>query len=123
MTLVLGFLKSFWKEIFVVLLVSGILYTGYYKVKHIGYKEAAEECAQKSKEYNDKLDKLIDKISENSELLIASSEASSASLKKDFGTILTTIRNKPLYVIEQGKCTPSKDFVDAYNEAVDRVNQ
>lgn len=122
-SIVLMFFKTFWREAIVVLLVSGILYTGYYKVKDIGYKQANLECSQRMTEFNNSLDKLIVAIETNSTALIKESVESRVILKKDISNILSTIRNKPLFVIDQGKCMPSENFIDTYNQVIDRVNQ
>jgi len=122
MGLVLMLLKNYWKQALLAVLVSTLAYTGYYKIKDIGREEANVECAARMKAYNDRLDNLIVKIEESSTKLVTESQEARLALKKDFGVILSTIKNKPLYVIEQGKCAPSVEFIDIYNKAIDRVN-
>lgn len=123
MTLALIFFKNYWKQLTIIALIFTICYTGYYKIKSIGYSEANYECSIKMNEFNNSLDKLIVVIQDSSSSLIKESVESKISLKKDISTILSTIKNKPLYVIEHGKCAPSTEFIDTYNQIVDRVNK
>ena len=88
----------------------------------MGYNAASVECAEKMKEYEAKLDKRISGLEDASNTLIVEALESRKVLKKDFNTILLSIKNKPLYTIEQGKCTPSPDLIRAYNEAINRAN-
>jgi hypothetical protein len=130
MAVVLLFLKSYWKHILIVIVlvtVTGILYK---KVYNIGYDAATVECAaklkdyeQKMNEYKENLNKRIIKIEEDSNTLSEEILTSKKDVKKDYVTILSTIKGKPLVIIEKDKCTPSTDFIRVYNEAVTRANQ
>lgn len=121
-SVVLLLLKKNWKYVVIALTISALCYTVYSKIKDIGYQEATAECVERMQKYNDKLDTLIVAVESSSASLAAKNIEDKESLRKDFAVILATIKNKPLYVIEQGKCKPSEDFVNIYNQVVDRVN-
>lgn len=122
MTIVLMFLKSYWKHILLVVVFTIGATLIYHSIYTRGYDTAAAECAEKMKEYEQKLDERISGLEDASNTLIVEALESRKVLKKDFNTILLSIKNKPLYTIEQGKCTPSPDLIRAYNEAITRAN-
>lgn len=123
MTLVLMFLKSYWKHILIIVVLSVVSYIVYNKIYTAGYNAASAECAEKMKEYTEKLDSRIAGLEEASSTLVTEAIESRKSIKKDFNTILASIKNKPLYVVNKtGECAPSVDLVRVYNEAVDRAN-
>lgn len=125
MTIVLMFLKSYWKQLVIILVISIAAYFIYNKVYTAGYNAAAVVYAKKMEEYNIKLDGRIAGLEEASNVLVTEAIESRKSIKKDFNTILASIKNKPLYVVNNvtGECAPSADLVRVYNEAVDRANQ
>ncbi len=116
-------LLKYWKHIAIAIALLVVLSTVYNKVYNDGYTKAAAECAIKMKEYEDKLDKRIATIEANSTKLVEQSDANQEALKKDYASILLTIKGKPLYTVVAGKCAPTKDFVDVYNKAIDRANE
>jgi hypothetical protein len=126
LTFLKGFIGNYWKQLILIVAISTLAYTTYHRIKTIGYNEgfktANTECIKKNKEFTDKLDTLIVTIENNSSKLVSESVEARKVLKKDISTILLTIKNKPLYIIEQGQCKPSDDFINAYNQAVDRIN-
>ena len=82
-----------------------------------------QEYAAKMKQYEADLDKRIAGLEASSNVLVVEALESRKIIKKDFSILLSTLKGKPLYIIEQGKCAPSTDFVKTHNEAVDRANQ
>lgn len=123
MTILLLFLKNYWKHIVIAIAILTVTILAYNKVYSIGYSAASAECAEKMKEYVDKLDSRIAGLEEASNTLVTEAIESRKSIKKDFNAILASVKNKPLYKIEQGKCAPSEDLIRVYNEAVDRANK
>lgn len=125
MTIVLMFLKSYWKQLLIIVVVSIAAYFVYNKIYTLGYNTAAAECAEKMKEYTEKLDSRIAGLEEASNTLVTEAIESRKVIRKDFSTILASIKNKPLYVVNNvtGECAPSVDLVRVYNEAVDRANK
>lgn len=117
------FLKSYWKQLVVGIALSLLLYTGYHKVYSIGYSAATAEYVKKTKDYEDKLDKRIANIEANSAALLEGANKDKAALSKDLSNILNTIKGKPLYILEEGKCKPAPILVDTYNETIKRINK
>jgi hypothetical protein len=122
-TALLLLFKKYWKQLIVIAAIVIAAITGYMSIKNIGYREASAECTERMAEFNNSLKEVITVIEKNSSTLVKQSEESNLILKKDISNILSTIKNKPLYIIKDGKCSPSVDFVEGYNQIIDRVNK
>lgn len=129
MTLIFTILQKYWKHILIVIVFLTVLIVTYSKIYNKGFDAAnivcekrIQEYTQKMTEYEKALDNRIAIIEEASSVLITEAIESRKNIKKDFNVILQSIKNKPLYVIEQGKCAPSPDLIKAYNDAISRVN-
>jgi len=130
MLILLSLLKSYWKHILIVIVLVSVSIYGYRKVYNIGYTAAQVECKQLLNAYEEKmylykktLDDRIKSLEETSLQLIKETDESKISVKKDLTKIITIYKDKPLIVIEKETCIPSVDFIEAYNQAVKRVNQ
>jgi len=123
MPILLMILKKYWKHILIVIVILAASAYFYNKIYTLGFDAANVECAQRMKEYTEKLDARIAAIEEASSTLVTEAIDARAVRKKDFATILSTIKNKPLYTVVEGKCTPTEDLIRIYNEAVDRANK
>lgn len=120
----LMFLKAYWKHIVIIVALIAVSYFVYNKIYTIGYNAASAECAEKMKEYTEKLDKRISGLEEASNTLVLEAVESRKIAKREFSAIMASIKNKPLYVVKQsGECAPSPDLIRVYNEAVERANQ
>ena len=122
MTIVVLFLKSYWKQIAGALALAFVLYTGYSFVYDRGYADANVEAQKRFDDYTKKIGDRIEKIEGNSSQLLSAAAEADKARQKSFNDILFTIKGKPLYTIQQGKCTPSDDFVKAYNEGIKKAN-
>lgn len=124
LSILVVFLKSYWKQILGTIILLTAIYAAYSKVYNLGYSAANAECAKVVKKYELELDKRIAVLESASNVLVVEAIESRKALKKDFSTILNSIKNKPLYVVKQdGKCAPSEDLIRVYNDAVNRANQ
>lgn len=121
--MIVALLLKFWKQIAGVILLSAVLFTAYSYVENIGYTKATVEYTRQMKDFNDKLDRRIDNLEKNSAALIDASIANKEQAAKDFKTILQAAKNKPLYTIQNNVCAPSIDFINTYNEAINRANK
>ena len=129
MTIFLVLLKKYWKHILIVIILLLVttyfynkIYTRGFDAVNVACEQKLQDYAQKMKEYEASLDKRIAGLEEASNLLVTEAIESRKVLRKDFSVILSTIKNRPLYTIDQGKCAPSEDFVRVYNDAVNRAN-
>lgn len=116
-------LKKYWKELIAILAIIGGLYFAYYHVEQIGYNRAVVVYEKKIKEYNDKLDKRIETIENNSNALAEAAIASKDQYSKEFKAILQAAKGKPTYIINNDGCVPSKEFTNSFNEAIKRANK
>lgn len=103
--------------------ISIVLYMGYSYIKHIGYKEAEVVYQQKIQEYQNTVLNKINTIESLSNTLATESKASNEAVAKDIEDILKKVKGKPLVVIKDGECIPSKTFSDSISEINKRANQ
>lgn len=116
-------LLKYWKYFAAIIILSIAGYFIYNKIYTIGFNDANVACATRMQEYSDNLEKRMSALVATSNQLALATIDNRASLKKDFSAILSNIKGKPLYTIEQGECKPSNDYISTYNEAVKRANK
>jgi hypothetical protein len=130
MTIILIFLKNYWKHLLIVVALLVVFWIAYSKIYNKGFEAANIECEKRIQEYSQKmteykalLDARIQILEEASSTLVKETLDARKVTKKEFATIITKYIDKPMIVIEEGECRPSADFINAYNEAVDRANK
>lgn len=104
-------------------LLALALYLGYSHVKSIGYAEAEVVYQQKIREYEEGINKKIDTIEALSTSLVTNSAINNNLIAKDISDILNKVKDKPLVIIKNGKCTPSTTFSDTLNQINKRTNE
>lgn len=115
-------LAKYWKQLLIVVLLVAALLAAYDKVYTMGYTAAEKAHKEYVAEYMKSLDTRVFGIETRSNTLIEEFRLNRELSKKDFNKILLATRGKPLFTITEGKCSPSNDFVDAYNAAIKRAN-
>lgn len=130
MTIFLFFLKKYWKHILIVIVLLVLSWYAYSRIYNRGFEAANIACEKRIQEYtqqmNDykaKLDERVQLIEDASNALVKETIEARKITKTEFTKIITKYIDKPMIVIEEGKCRPSEDFIKAYNEAVDRANK
>lgn len=116
-------LLKYWKEFVAVLAIVGGLWFAYYHIEQIGYNRAVVVYEKKIQDYNDKLDRRIDNIEKNSDALVMNAINSKDQYSKEFKAILAAAKGKPTYIVQNGNCLPSQDFVNTYNAAIRKANE
>lgn len=114
---------KFWKEIVIVILVSSTLTFGYFKIKSVGYQEAATVYQAKIDKYEKDLEARISSIEKTSTAILDNSILRREEAARDFKQIMAATKGRPLYTITSGICAPNDDFIRAYNDAVARANR
>lgn len=105
-------------------LVTALGYTGYSKVKQIGYDEAASKYELLIKNNQDEINAKIRSIEVNSNLLIEQQKANSTALASDISSITKGLKGKTLTtIVKNGECTPSTTFSDSFTTINKRVNE
>ena len=104
-------------------LVTALGYTGYSKVKQIGYEEAATKYELLLKNNQDDINAKIRSIEVNSNLLIEQQKLNSTALANDISSITKGLKGKTLTIIKNGECTPSATFSDSFTTINKRVNE
>lgn len=109
--------------VLIALLLSISLYAGYSHIKQIGYREAEVVYQKQIQDYKDSIGKKIDKIETLSTTLVSESRDNNEAVSKDIEDILKKVKGKPLVIVKDGECTPSKTFSDSIGELNKRANQ
>lgn len=104
-------------------LIALALYLGYTHVKSIGYEEASTKYEARIKDYEDNVARKIDSIETLSNTLAIESRENNEIVARDIEDILKKVKGKPLVIVKDGECTPSKTFSDSIGELNKRANQ
>ncbi len=123
MIIFFSILKTYWKQLITVLVISFLCVFLYNHVYNKGYSDATIVCEKRVSDYESKLNEQISTVEKLSKQLAVSTSTAERQRKKDFNNIIESIKNKPLYIVEQGTCKPSEEYINAYNAAVDRANK
>lgn len=119
----MALLLKYWKELVAIFAIVGGLAFAYYHVEQTGYNRAVVVYEKKIQDYNDKLDRRIDNIEKNSDALVMNAINSKDQYSKEFKAILAAAKGKPTYIVQNGNCLPSQDFVNTYNAAIRKANE
>jgi hypothetical protein len=111
-SLVLVFLKSYWKHIMVIAAIAGVSFMAYNHIYNIGYTAANTACEKRIKVYVDELKDRINSL-ETASYVVSKEIAERDTLrKKDLDKLLILTKNKPLTIIKEGNCNPSDTFIE-----------
>lgn len=111
-------LLKFWKEILLAVLIGMGGYLIYDKLVTIGVNKGKQELTL----YKSQLDEKISTLEDFSRVIIVQNENTTKLLRADMSAILAEAKTKPVFVLKDGKCTLSTEFVDSYNSVIDRAN-
>lgn len=104
-------------------LITALGYTGYSKIKQIGYDEAATKYELVIKKNQDEINVKIKTIETNSTLLIEQQKLANEAVAGDISKILKGVKGKTLTIIKNGECSPSTTFSDSFTTINKRVNE
>ena len=113
--MIILFLEKYWKQIVGTLVILVLLYSGYNLIYNRGVEAATAKYEQRLKERDDILAKQSEEISKLSSTQAATTSLILAKSEENLHTILSSVKNKPLYKIVDGKCAPSEEFSKAYS--------
>lgn len=120
---ILMFIKSYWKQLLLAILLVVGCYLVYNRIYHSGYDAASAVYEIRIKEYSDKLDKRISTIETNSTVLVSAAASAAANRTEEMSAITALAKKKVLFTVKGEKCTPSQDFLNSYNSLISRGNQ
>lgn len=121
-------LLKYWRQILIVILlvvsIGSAGYSIYHKVYNSGYTAASAVYEKQINAYNKKLDERVANIEDISSSISSKLVLQRDLNKKNFASIISTVKNKPLYTVEAttGICKPSTDFLQAYISAINKAN-
>lgn len=116
-------LIKFWREILVLILVVLLGYMAYSKIKNIGAVEITKKYEQHINEQNAAVIQRIAELESNSSILIEKYNKDKVASSKQYQDILKAVKNKPLVIYQEGICSISPDFSNAYIEALNKANR
>ena len=116
-------LLKYWKELAVILAVAALAYGGYSYVYNIGYEAAETVCAERIQLIEELKDKRIKDIQDYAKANLEQTVLNNVNTSKDIKALLARKAQEPTTVIIEGKCLPSKSFVETYNAVIERANK
>lgn len=116
MRIILTFLLKNWKSIVSCLALLFALFFVYNYVYQRGVDATTITYEAKLKAQQELLDKRIASLEETSSQLVEQGKTNNAAVKQDLNKILAAAKNKPLVVLKNGECNPSKTFLDSWNQ-------
>jgi hypothetical protein len=121
---ILDFILSYWKQIAIAVLIGFLIYFIYNKGYQEGYVNRTQFYEKINAENHKNLIKKIDSLESTANTLVDTANKNQQALGKDLTTILVTVKNKKLTVVNKdGECIPSKDFIETYNNITIRGNK
>ena len=116
-------LLKYWKEITLALAAVAAIALGYKHIYDQGYAAAVKDYQAEVVQRQVETANSIRTLEQYSTSLIQQNAYYQTQLTKDLKTILSNQQKKPVFVVENGKCNLSKDFLDSYNELISRGNK
>ena len=116
-------LLKYLPKILLGLLISLAVFTGYHKIKSIGYNEAKAEQALVDKAHLELITSKIDSIELLATSIANNNRSTNTRLITDIAILVKNAKGKPLTIIKNGKCLPSQVFSDSFTEITKRTNQ
>ncbi len=116
----LALILSKWKDIVIVLALLGSVYVVYDYIYDRGVNATNSEWEAKITKQEEFRQQQIDTIEQLAKTSIEQTLLSNDKVFKDLKAIQKSIGNKPMTTPE---CQPSKDFIEIYNQTIERINK
>lgn len=115
-------LKTYWKQLASAIVLCSVLYSVY----NTGYNNAYRDRTSyydniRTKELN-ALNSKIDNIEDLSNELATQSTISQNIITRDLNNLTKNISKTPPFIIKNGDCIPSEDFINTFNSVINRGN-
>lgn len=107
----------------IVLILSLVLGYGYRSAYNHGKLSAQEVCIKNMQTYQNEVKAKIVIIEANLTEIASMTNNREKALGKDITKILEGVKKEPVVIIKEGVCTPSKNFIEGINQAIDRANE
>lgn len=107
----------------IVLILSLVLGYGYRSAYNHGKLSAQEVCIKNMQTYQNEVKAKIVIIEANLAEIASITNNREKALGKDITKILEGVKKEPVVIIKEGVCTPSKNFIEGINQAIDRANK
>lgn len=100
-----------------------LIYTGYSRIKAIGYQEASVKYELIIQEGVKANQSKLDNLERLSSVIVNNSAKSSAENAKHIGEVITKLKGKSLVVINKGECAPTPAFLSGFSEINRQANE
>lgn len=121
--MILLFLKKYLKEI-IALIIIGVLFYSFYSYSYQrGYDNRVQFYEKQRKEDFLVLNEKIDKLEGMSSNLGKQIKDNQVGLTEDLDKITANVKNIKSFVIKNGECVPSQEFLDSFNNIILRGNK
>jgi 23S rRNA pseudoU1915 N3-methylase RlmH len=99
-------------------------YLLYHKIKDSGYKEAEDKYTQQINEYRKDIEVKKAEVEVLSNFLDNKRYSDTQQLNENLDAIIKEFRRtgKTTTIIKEGKCSPSQDFVDTWNNISEKAS-
>lgn len=115
-------LKLYWKQLAFIAILGFAIYTVYNQGYTAAYKDRTSYYeAIRTVELN-KLNAKIDNLEMLSVDLATQGSISQTVLSRDLNKLTQNLSKKVPFIIKNGECTPSQDFINTFNEVIARGN-
>lgn len=121
--MVLLFLKKYIKEIIAIAVISLFFYSFYSYSYQKGYDNRVAYYEEVRKKEFLTLNSKIDKIENLSTELSDSVKKNQNGLEKDLNQITGNVKNIKSYILKNGECVPSEEFLNSFNSIILRGNK
>lgn len=114
------FFLKYWKHLLLSVLLVASGYLVFDAIFDMGYQKASNKYEQRIKDYEDALVERINRIENHSIIYMQTTHDANTLFNSKLEKVLANVskKNEPLYIVKEGKCTPSKEFVDSYNSII-----
>ena len=121
--LVKNFVLKYWKYIALAVALIAVYSFVYNQGYSSAYKNRTDYYEKTINAHNQQVINKLDSIEKLAINEADKNAKNKVALVEDLTAITQAIKNKKTYVIKNGECNPSKEFLDSYNSIILRGNQ
>lgn len=103
-------------------MLASLGWLAYDKAYTHGYKAAEAYYLREAKANQDRMLEKVSGIETNLDALASNLNRSQLSLSRDMAKILANNKNSPQFMIKNGRCVPTPEFLTSIDTAIQRAN-
>jgi hypothetical protein len=118
----LTILKEYWRQILYVLIVAFVLGWMYTKGYDTAYQDRTNHYEKIRAEEINKLNLKIDNLENLSNELATQGTINQNIISRDLNNVVKNLPKSVPFIIKNGECVPSENFIDTFNSIITRGN-